>query len=277
VLESSDRYAEACELTDKALELARRIGDRVWESIFLGGPISALVLLGRWDEALARLDESELLGGKGIDAALGSPAVQIFCERGDLPAAKAWLARAAGVRTEDEDVQTSAGYGMAETQLLRAEGRLVEALAAAEKLIALQPSLGATFLTVKCGLVEGLEAAFGLGEVEKVRELLAVVDELRPGERPPLLEAHAHRFRAKLAGDEGGFRAATALFRELSLRFALAVTLLEHGELLADRERRDDAEPLFEEARRIFEELGARPWLERVDQATAAEEAEAIS
>jgi hypothetical protein len=78
-----------------------------------------------------------------------------------------------------------------------------------------------------------------------------------------LLEAHAHRFRAKLTGDEAGYRAAAALFRERSLDFWLAVTLLEHGEEAG-------RETLVAEAREIFERLGAKPWLERAGVAAPA-------
>jgi class 3 adenylate cyclase/tetratricopeptide (TPR) repeat protein len=264
ILESSDRYEEAVELTERALELARRVGDRVWEGLFVGGPISGLTLLGRWDEALARKDEFELLGGQDIDAGLASPAVEIFCARGDLAAARAWLDEHAHIGTSEEDIQMRAGYLLAEAQVLRAEGRPRDALEAAERVLGLIETLGITFLTVKLGLVEALESAFTLGETDKTREFLTLVDELRPGERPPLLEAHAHRFRGKLAADESEFAAAEARFRELSLRFYLAVTSLEHGELLNEQGRRDEALPLLSEAREIFEELGASPWLERV-------------
>ncbi len=91
ILESSDRYAEAIELTERALALARRVGDRVWEVLFTGGPISGLTMVGRWDEALARKDEFELLAGDDLDQALAAPAVEVFCARGDLVAARAWL------------------------------------------------------------------------------------------------------------------------------------------------------------------------------------------
>ena len=53
------------------------------------------------------------------------------------------------------------------------------------------------------------------------------------------------------------------MFRELELPFYLAVTLLEHGELLADQGQASEAEPLLAEATEIFERLGATPWLER--------------
>jgi class 3 adenylate cyclase/tetratricopeptide (TPR) repeat protein len=263
LFESGDRYAEAVELTDRALELARRVGDRVWEGIFLGGPISGLTLLGRWNEALSRLAAFEEMGGQGIDASLSLPAVEILCHRGDLPAAHGRLDDLAGVG-EDEDIQSRTGFLLAEAQVLRAQGKPRDALERAEEVVAVRASLGITFLTVKLGVVEALEAAFALGEVDKVRELLTLVDGLRPGERPPLLDAHAHRFRGKLAGDESEFAAAAEHLRELSLRFWLAVTLLEHGELLVERERGDEAESLLAEAREIFEELGAQPWLDRV-------------
>ncbi len=154
---------------------------------------------------------------------------------------------------------------VAEAQLLRAEGKPRDSLAAAEEVLGLIETLGITYLTVKVALVEALESAFMLGDDGKTHEILALVDELRPGERPPLLEAHAHRFRGTLAGDESEFAAAEDRFRELSLRFYLAITLLEHAELLDDQGRRDEATLLLAEARAIFEELGAQPWLDRVD------------
>ena len=269
VLESSDRYAEANELTDTALELSRRIGDRIWEGNFLAGPISALTLLGGWDAALSRLAEFEAMEGQGADLTLGAPTVEILCGRGDVAAARAWVDRMGSLDSGDVDPQVTISLHLAEAQVLRAEGRLTEALAEAEKVVALRQKVGATFLTAKLGIIELLECAFALGQTEKISEGLAIVDSLRRGERPPLLEATAHRFRAKLAGDEDAFRAAAALFRELSVRFWLGVTLLEHGELLTEQARHGEAQPLLGEARQIFEELRAEPWLERVGAASA--------
>ena len=130
-------------------------------------------------------------------------------------------------------------------------------------MIGLQEAIGITFLTVKLGYVEAMEAALALGDTERARELVRFVEALRPGDRPPLLEAHAHRVRARLDDDESEFEVAAADFRRLEMAFYLAVTLLEHGEWLVAHDREDEAEPLLAEAREIFERLGARPWLDR--------------
>jgi hypothetical protein len=46
---------------------------------------------------------------------------------------------------------------------------------------------------------------------------------------------------------------------------AVAVVQLEHAELLAASDRAEAGQPLLAEAREIFEQLRATPWLERVD------------
>ena len=119
-------------------------------------------------------------------------------------------------------------------------------------------AFGISSQSSKQGIVEALEAAFALGEPAKIEELLALVESVPPGTRPPYLDAQAKRFRARLTGDGAGYKAAAERFRELEIPFWLAVTLLEHGE-----------EPGLAEAREIFERLEATPWLERVTAAVA--------
>jgi class 3 adenylate cyclase/tetratricopeptide (TPR) repeat protein len=252
--ESSDRYRDAARISARGLDLARRVGDRVWENAFLLGPLSSLVLIGDWDEALARVGEQIESLPEG-DAVLALHVVVIDCARGDLGTARGRLEALRTAKNSD-DPQARLGYAFAEAHVLRAEGALREALAVADS--AREYYAGVTFLTVKLGIVEALEAAFALGDRPRVEELLASIDALRPGECPPLLKAHAHRFRAKLAGDPDGYAAAAALFRELQVPFELAVTLLEHGEAT-------DSAGLVAEARELFERLGATPWLERAE------------
>jgi hypothetical protein len=103
--------------------------------------------------------------------------------------------------------------------------------------------------------------------------VLARIDAMRPGELSPFLDAQRSRFRAELAvaaGDgkaESGFKAAAGVCREYGQRFWLAVTLLEHGDWLASQGRGEEAERLLAEAREIFENLEAAPWLERASHA----------
>src|SRR5206468_4566043 len=262
LLESSDRYADALAESVRGLEMARRVGDRASEANFLVGPLSALILLGRWDEALARAEEVERLPQSESIRQLMLHLAEIDCWQGRVSDARARIDAHADARSSD-DVQVVTGFDMHEAMVLRMEGKPRAALEAAERAVEGREGLGITSLTVKLGVVEALEAAFELGDTPKVEELLAMIANLRRGERPPMLDAHARRFRGKLDGDLAAFAAATARFRELEMPFWLALTELERAEALLAQGRADEAEPLLDEARQIFERLGAMPWLER--------------
>jgi hypothetical protein len=84
---------------------------------------------------------------------------------------------------------------------------------------------------------------------------------LDPGAMSSGLRAVTALFEAKLAAAGGERDRAPAGFAAAA--FPLAVALLEHGEWLAPDEA---AQPLLEEARAIFERLGASPWLERLER-----------
>jgi len=260
--ESRDRYADALELTDGAVELARRVGDRVWEAIFVAGPLTALVLLGRWDEALARAAEAEKLPGFEHARNLRLPLVEIHCRRGRLADARAELDREADARASD-DIQFRTSFDLHEAMVFRTEGKPRAAMEALERVVSARDELGITYLIVKSGLVETLETAFDLGDTGRVDELLALIEGLRPGERPPLLAAQAHRFRGRRNGDEIAFKSAASEFRALEMPFWLAVTQLEHAEWLSTEGRTDEADELLREPREIFKRLEATPWLER--------------
>jgi hypothetical protein len=65
------------------------------------------------------------------------------------------------------------------------------------------------------------------------------------------------------------------MFRELETPFWLAVALLESAEWLVNEGRAEDAKPLLDEARELFERLRATPWLSRVE-AVAIHRAEIV-
>jgi predicted ATPase/class 3 adenylate cyclase len=260
IFESSERRAESLATTDGGLELARRVGDRRFEAMFLAGQVGALEQLGRWDEALARAAEAQALGATVSTQSTLVDVVTIHIERGEIEQAGRVFA---GLTTlaQAEEIQAVVSYANAEAGLLRAEGHPREALAAAERALAARGQIGFSALIGKIALREALEAATALGDAKKTRELLAPLDELRPGELSPLLKALRARFRARLPESDAGAELSIAeqLFREPELPFYLAVTLLERAELTGDEES-------LAEAREIFERLGAAPWLERLSR-----------
>jgi hypothetical protein len=121
-----------------------------------------------------------------------------------------------------------------------------------------------------------VESALKVGDMDKARELMRIVESIPPGRIGPIPAGEAARFRALIAAATGQsesvepeFKLAETRLREVTNPFRLAVILLEHGEWLAEQGRADEAEPLLAEAREIFERLRARPWLERLDNVGA--------
>jgi tetratricopeptide (TPR) repeat protein len=229
----------------------------------------ALYRLGRWDEALASVQEiPEEHLHDATTASILSGIVEVHLHRGDLGAARRILSLFSAYEGSTE-VQDRACYLGAAAAVLRGEARHADAVAAGMEAVELaEASLGLDFQGLKQGLVEAVESALALGEHDRAAELVARIDDIPPGRRAPSLTAHADRFRARLAGDDpsadGAFASAESRFDELGMVFWRAVTQLEHGEWLLSGDRPDEAEPLLTEAREIFERLQATPWLERL-------------
>jgi class 3 adenylate cyclase/tetratricopeptide (TPR) repeat protein len=277
-LENRDAFEECRVVSDRAIEIARRIGDRRMEEFIRTGSITTEVMLGRWDEALALADEIDPTDAGSVQAAF---VVQIECGRGSVSDARERLGRHASA-LETDVPETRTMYAAAEAIVLRADGNARHALETAEQ--ALPEGLnrvGAGFIGVKALLVEALECAFELNDAAKLEELLDGIEARPAGERSPLLAAHATRFRAKLEPDtslaNAAFRRAETDFRELGLVFPLAVTQLEHAERLAGAGQFGDAAPLLDEAREAFRRLEALPWVERTHEARAEDEPIAVT
>jgi len=252
-----DRYADALGYLDESLAFAQKMGSRPNEWAVLAERTYPLFMLGRWDEALGTSEEftEEQIGSGGVMLSLLQSAVEVYLRRGELAGAQRMLSMFSRIE-ESADVQELAAYLGSRSALRRAEDKLQDALADAEKTIETGRTLGVAHQAVKQAIVEGIEAALELRDTDKVEELLAHVESVPQGSRPPYLDAQAKRFRARLDGEAAGYETAAAGFRELGILFWLGVTLLEHAELTADEES-------LAEAREIFEELKATPWLER--------------
>jgi tetratricopeptide (TPR) repeat protein len=261
-----DRYESALGHLDLALAEARRRGSRAWEWSTFSEITFPLFMLGRWDEAVARAaDVPEDRLQDALTLSLLESITQIRSHRGDVAGARRLLSlypEAAG------DVQYSSSVRAARAGVLLAEGRLEEALAAALETLELVAGTDDAGKfgnqQAKQALVFAVEAALGLGRFGVARELVARVERLAPGARPPFLDAQAKRFRGRLDDNSGELAAATAAFHELGMTFWTAVCRLEHAELVRNGD-------LVEQARAEFERLGATPWLERADHVLAAE------
>jgi class 3 adenylate cyclase/tetratricopeptide (TPR) repeat protein len=277
LLQDSDRHVEVLEISDQLEAQARQLGDRDRLAQARLGRIPPLILLGRWTEALALADEAEELRPSDFARFEMLELATIHCERGNIADAEEIMA------TEDllwntEHPEAKVTVRFVEARLRRARGRHAEALAAAEEGLTLHHELSFTNTRVKRAFVEAVEAALALGDHAKATDIMTKVEALHPGELTPFLRAQRSRLRARLdaaqgleEGIDGNFRSAVALFREFGLAFYLAVTLLEHAEWLSDEGRFNEAAPLFAEARSIFEELEATPWLDRAAQASLSE------
>jgi len=201
--------------------------------------------------------------------------VQIHVARGELEEAAKLMALFSSFE-EAEDLQSRAVYAAVGALCRRAEGRAEEALPIAVAGFELTRELSLSTYAVREAFVEAVEAAFDLGDLETVEELLAIVGGLLPGEMAPSVGAHLSRFGARLAAlrhledeVEPGFKMAAGTFRELAMPFWMAVTLLEHGEWLGGAGRTGEAGPFLDEAAETFGRLGARPWLERLPRGRA--------
>jgi tetratricopeptide (TPR) repeat protein len=264
-----DQWREQIATLDRALELARRIGDRNWEANFLAGSIGVLDMLGRWDEALERAAEAEELAATEFAQGLTLSAVPILVKRGAVDRARRLQTQHAAVgRSENPDF--AAGYAVNEGLLLATEGRPKDALAAVERALAAYRDTGEPLRWIR---FVAWEIAGVVDDNDGIRDVLRQFDELAPGELTRSLRAQHARVCARLPERDADAQFATAerLFRELEAPFYLAAAQLEHAEWLIAQGRSDDAQPLQTQALRSFEQLRATPWIERAARAIPAE------
>ena len=269
-----DDFVEARRIDAECLDHALRRGDRVAEKMAIGHLLYDLFMLGEWNELDRLLPELDPLvaGRPALDRLANATLLRV--NRGDVAEARRVLDEHLSFRTSDE-AQLRVGYLNSAVTVLRAEGRSQEALAELRASLTEENRLPVRHPFTKRRLVEGLEAALDASDLDVAEELLGEWERMRPVDRTPFLEANRERFTARLAARRGEtdaleprFQRATDLFRELHMPFYLAVTQLEHAEWLVSQDRTEEAEPPLAEARETFERLQAKPWLERVAQAS---------
>jgi hypothetical protein len=156
------------------------------------------------------------------------------------------------------------------THALRADGRHDEAIALAEQVLGPWPSyVGDTKWWL---MIELIDAALAAGRPEALRAVADRLETVPFVHRTPMMLSCMHRARGNLRepGFEAEFTAAEDALREIAALFPLGQVLVEHAEALAAAGRGDEAAPLCDEARAIFERLRAAPWIERAAAIGAA-------
>jgi tetratricopeptide (TPR) repeat protein len=271
-----DRYAYAIELHGLALDLAGRIGSALWEQLIREAMPYPLFMAGRWDEALERAGDVSTWDWTGEMS--GSLAVlPTICVNRGLEEGLVKMAELSSQYEGSTDVQRAGGRAIVMAVIDASSGKHDEAFAHAEEAIRFGLQTGADSPIVRIAFASAVDSAFALGDLGKVEEVLGGLSGLRRGEVWPSLLALGERANARLAaaradaeGAEPRFKRAIALFREIGMSYWLAATLTEFGEWLAKSGRSDEARPMLEEARGIFERLDARPWLERLGSGAPA-------
>jgi len=277
-----DRYEDALGYLEEALALARRNGARPGEWGVFAEMTYPLYQLGRWDEVFelaGEIPEDRLRDT--VTLSLLTSLLEIRLHRGELEEARRFLALY-GDLPHAPDVQDRS-IGLTSLAVMRrAEGDLGEALRLGVEGAELsRATFGPGSQSGKQGLIEAIEAAIGLGRVDRADELLCGIEAVPPGLRSPYLHAQSERLRARIASEDDTadalLRSAAGTLGELRAPFWLAVTQLEHAEWLSARGRVAEVEGLARAAAAVFERLDAAPWLERTGRLQAADGAEAVA
>ena len=192
-------------------------------------------------------------------------------ERGDETTAQHWLERVSS------DVETSTDKQ--HVGLSKFKGFIGALLAGdnAGALALIEPAARYAFAQ---GSIEGIAVytneaatlALDVGDAKLALPVAAVLGEIPAARLGRRGEIALGRVRGNVAAAEGddetaaeGFALALAAARNLEQPQALAPVLLDYGRWLVDSGRAEEATPLLDEARAIFERMGARAWLNRLD------------
>jgi class 3 adenylate cyclase/tetratricopeptide (TPR) repeat protein len=275
-LTSRGDYAGAIGELSSALGRARTWGNRLWEWRLLGQMVASLVEIGRWDEAVAR--DAEL---PDLDVTAAVPALQgnrvtlvhVHVHRGDLESARRLLHSCAALKTSP-DQQDVGAHAAAAAAISAASGAYADAVAQGTVAFDTVDTYGSAEDWVNAGFVLAVDAGLALGDEPTVESLIARASAPRLLVARPF-QGKVIRARGALAahrGDRVGaaaeYSAALRAFRALDAVFDQAVTLLALAGVVAAES--PDAPAMLAEARGIFTQLRATPWLARVEEQEAA-------
>jgi tetratricopeptide (TPR) repeat protein len=272
-LDSLDRVEEMGPVIEEALALARRRGDRFWETRFAANLVDEYRFTGDWDEAVS-LGETIDLGEGTADNWLAVAVLsllEIAVDRGDEERAR-WLLARLPLDVESSDQQQRSLALSRRHVEADLDGDLQRALAAVDSGIRL-------FVKMRtAGAIADLLAHASLysresGDHAQALAAAAALDSLPANAHTRAMDSQLYRLRANAAAAAGDDAAAAEAYgialanaRNLGYRYWLAPVLFDYGRWLVASGRSDEGRPLLDEARELFEHMRATSWLERLDE-----------
>lgn len=252
----------------EGIELAPRIGSRIYAFTMYGNAAVCAVRVGDWTWARTQLDEAVAadIRHPGMAELHGDLAILQAITGGDPSAA---LAEAARLRVEITDPQYESYGRWADAWAALATGRYSDAKAAADDAVRIT-----NYFRPLAWPLAGRAMAWA-EDLDGVREMLAAIDGATL--RGAAIELDRATLAASVAGLEGrsaeallGLRDAIAGYTHNGLAFDAALATIDLASVLGEA---DCAAPevvaLVETARATLIRLGARPFLDRLETVLA--------
>ena len=237
---------------------------------------------GDWDSAFALADELPLEPQTAVPSHVYGCVLlsRVAYERSEPELAESWLARIS------PEVETSSDLQLQNITLWRravvaiGEGRPADALPLLEEVT---NSLIEQDLAGLAGpiFVDTGTAASDLQDSSLALPAAGLLDAIPPIRRTRAVELCCARIRANAAAEREEhdtaaeeYALALGTARNLDKAALLGPVLFDYGRWLVQTGRTEEAAPLLEEARTIFERMKATRWLERVAQVLPSREPE---
>jgi class 3 adenylate cyclase/tetratricopeptide (TPR) repeat protein len=271
-LDGADRVEEMGPVTEEALALARRRGDRFWEARLAAILVEEHRMRGDWDKA-AGIGET-LDYGEGADVGLAvaiSSLARIAIDQGNEGGARTFAALlASDVHSNDVQQRATALFRrQIEHELAGSPG---EALASIPAAMALAVELRNSIITADL-LADATRYASQMADHAAALAVAAPIEQLPANAHTRMIDSQLYRLRANAAaaaGDEAAaeeaYGIALANARNLGYRYWLAPVLYDYGRWLVATGRDEEGRGLLDEAREMFEQMRATYWLERLER-----------
>jgi tetratricopeptide (TPR) repeat protein len=259
--------ALAVDADRRACELARRVGaSALWPGC-VNNLVWTLMFLGEWDEAqVSLLSAASEPGSETYEPMLATLAL-LAALRGDTDDSRAH-SDLPGLRGS-EDPQDRLTALVTDAFLAESLGHAVESQQIATRILEHFGTTGLTHDLLYWTWSLAARLAAGAGDLDRLRDLIAMVERHPADQLPALLVAEHALARARLLAAQSDERAedawvrAVEQLREVGSPYHLAHAVRDRAEHLRRAGEAEAALALAAEARTIAIRLGARPLLER--------------